>query len=161
PRGVVAEPPRLPDWLVAEVAGWPQDAFGAHQTRRLRRDASVIAPVAILPSGDIVGWGQAGEAQFDADDIVAIERIDDSLGQLGVRGGNLAGEGGVLDDQLFVHLDRAPVALLVQIGEDERRQSLPAGATLGRLLDSLLDERLDVQALVGRPGEHDPGVAAK
>jgi len=73
----VAEPPRLPDWLVAEVAGWPQDAFGAHQTRLLLRDGTVIEPVAILPSGDIVGWGQAGEAQFDADDIVAIERIDE------------------------------------------------------------------------------------
>jgi len=73
----VSEPPRLPDWLVAEVAGWPQDAFGAHQTRLLLRDGTVIAPVAILPSGDIVGWGQAGEAQFDADDIVAIERIDE------------------------------------------------------------------------------------
>jgi hypothetical protein len=73
----VSDPPRLPDWLVAEVAGWPQDAFGAHQTRLLLRDGTVIAPVAILPSGDIVGWGQAGEAQFDADDIVAIERIDE------------------------------------------------------------------------------------
>jgi hypothetical protein len=73
----VAEPPRLPDWLRVEVAGWPQDAFGAHQTRLLLRDGTVIAPVAILPSGDIVGWGQAGEAEFDADDIVAIERIDD------------------------------------------------------------------------------------
>lgn len=73
----MAEPPRLPDWLVAEVAGWPQDAFGAHQTRLLLRDGTVIEPVAILPSGDIVGWGQAGEAQFDADDIVAIERIDE------------------------------------------------------------------------------------
>jgi hypothetical protein len=73
----VSEPPRLPDWLVAEVAGWPQDAFGAHQTRLLLRDGTVIAPVAILPSGDIVGWGEAGEAQFDADDIVAIERIDE------------------------------------------------------------------------------------
>ena len=73
----MSEPPRLPDWLVAEVAGWPQDAFGAHQTRLLLRDGTVIAPVAILPSGDIVGWGQAGEAQFDADDIVAIERIDE------------------------------------------------------------------------------------
>jgi hypothetical protein len=73
----VAEPPRLPDWLRAEVTGWPQDAFGAHQTRLLLRDGTVIAPVAILPSGDIVGWGQAGEAQFDADDIVAIERIDE------------------------------------------------------------------------------------
>jgi hypothetical protein len=59
------------------VAGWPQDAFGAHQTRLLLRDGTVIAPVAILPSGDIVGWGQAGEARFDADDIVAIERIDE------------------------------------------------------------------------------------
>ena len=73
----MAEPPRLPDWLVAEVAGWPQDAFGAHQTRLLLRVGTVIAPVAILPSGDIVGWGQAGEAEFDADDIVAIEKIDE------------------------------------------------------------------------------------
>jgi len=73
----VADPPRLPDWLVAEVAGWPQDAFGAHQTRLLLRDGTVVAPVAILPSGDIVGWGRAGEARFDADDIVAIERIDE------------------------------------------------------------------------------------
>jgi hypothetical protein len=73
----VSGPPRLPDWLVAEVAEWPQDAFGAHQTRLLLRDGTVVAPVAILPSGDIVGWGQAGEAEFDADDIVAIERIDE------------------------------------------------------------------------------------
>jgi hypothetical protein len=73
----MSEPPRLPDWLRAEVAEWPQDAFGAHQTRLLLRDGIVIAPVAILPSGDIVGWGEAGEVDFDADDIVAIERIDD------------------------------------------------------------------------------------
>lgn len=73
----MAEPPRLPDWLVAEVAEWPQDAFGAQQARLLLRDGTVIAPVAILPSGDIVGWGGAGKVEFDADDIVAIERIDD------------------------------------------------------------------------------------
>jgi hypothetical protein len=73
----VPQPPRLPDWLRAEVADWPQDAFGAHQARLLLRDGTVIAPVAILPSGDIVGWGAAGEAEFDEDDIVAIERVDD------------------------------------------------------------------------------------
>ena len=73
----MTEPPRLPDWLVAEVAEWPQDAWGAHQARLLLRDGSVIAPVAILPSGDIVGWGSAGEVDFDAEDIVAIERIDE------------------------------------------------------------------------------------
>ena len=73
----MSEPPRLPDWLRAEVAEWPQDAFGAHQARLLLRDGTVIAPVAILPSGDIVGWGQAGEVEFEDDDIVAIERIDD------------------------------------------------------------------------------------
>ena len=50
------EPPRLPDWLAAEVAAWPQDAWGVHQTRVLLRDGSVIEPVAVLPSGDIVGW---------------------------------------------------------------------------------------------------------
>ena len=73
----MSEPPRLPDWLAAEVASWPQDAFGAHQARLLLRDGSVIAPVAILPSGDVVGWAAAGEVDFEADDIVAIERIDD------------------------------------------------------------------------------------
>lgn len=73
----MTEPPRPPDWLVAEVAEWPQDAWGVHQARLLLRDGSVIAPVAILPSGDIVGWGSAGEVDFDAEDIVAIERIDE------------------------------------------------------------------------------------
>jgi hypothetical protein len=73
----VRESPRLPEWLRAEVAGWPQDAFGAHQARLLLRNGTVIAPVAILPSGDIVGWGEAGEVDFNGDDIVAIERIDE------------------------------------------------------------------------------------
>jgi len=36
----------------------------------------VIAPVAVLPSGDLAGWGDAGEADFEPDDIVAIERAD-------------------------------------------------------------------------------------
>ena len=36
----------------------------------------LLAPVAVMPSGDIVGWGTAGAAEFDPDDIVAIERID-------------------------------------------------------------------------------------
>jgi hypothetical protein len=74
---VGGEPPRLPEWLRAEVAEWPQDAFGAQQARLLLRDGTVIAPVAILPSGDIVGWGEAGEVEFDAEDIVAIEPIDE------------------------------------------------------------------------------------
>jgi len=73
----VVEPPRLPDWLVEEVSRWPQDAWGAHQVRLLLRDGSVIAPVAILPGGDIVGWASAGQVDFAADDIVAIERIDE------------------------------------------------------------------------------------
>ena len=72
----MAEPPRLPDWLMAEVADWPQDAFGACQARLLLRDGTVIAPVAILPSGDVVGWGEAGEVEFAEDDIVAVERVD-------------------------------------------------------------------------------------
>jgi hypothetical protein len=59
------------------VAEWPQDAFGAHQARLLLRDGTVIAPVAIMPSGDIVGWGQAGDVEFAENDIVAIERIDE------------------------------------------------------------------------------------
>ena len=73
----MADPPRLPDWLRAEVAEWPQDAFGVHQARLLLREGTVIAPVAILPSGDIVGWGEAGEVECEGDDIVAIERIDE------------------------------------------------------------------------------------
>lgn len=71
------DPPRLPDWLLSEVASWPQDAWGVHQARLLLRNGTVVAPVAILPSGDIVGWGEAGEASFGADDIVAIERADE------------------------------------------------------------------------------------
>jgi hypothetical protein len=66
-------PPRLPEWLAAEVASWPQDSWGVHHARLLLRDGSVIEPVAILPSGDIVGWADAGEIPFAADDIVAIE----------------------------------------------------------------------------------------
>ena len=78
PPGVrVDEPTRLPDWVTTEVASWPQDAWGAHQTRLLLRDGRVIEPVAVLPSGDVVGWGQAGEEDFAAEDIVAIERIDE------------------------------------------------------------------------------------
>ena len=72
----MSEPPRLPDWLFAEVAEWPEDAWGVHQARLLLRDGSLIEPVAILPSGDTVGWAEAGETTFDAEDIVAIERID-------------------------------------------------------------------------------------
>jgi hypothetical protein len=37
----------------------------------------VIEPVAVLPSGDVVGWGEAGAVDFAAEDIVAIERIDE------------------------------------------------------------------------------------
>jgi hypothetical protein len=62
---------------MAEVADWPQDAFGAYQARLLLRDGTVIAPVAILPSGDVVGWGDAGEVEFEQDDIVAVERVDE------------------------------------------------------------------------------------
>ena len=69
-------PSRLPEWLLDEVAAWPQDAWGVHQARLLLRDGRVVAPVAILPSGDIVGWAGAGEVSLHADDIVAIERID-------------------------------------------------------------------------------------
>jgi hypothetical protein len=37
----------------------------------------VIAPVAILPSGDLAGWGDAGEVALELDEIVAIERADE------------------------------------------------------------------------------------
>jgi hypothetical protein len=69
--------PRLPDWLLEEVNAWPADAWGVHHARLLLRDGRVVAPVAILPSGDIAGWGEAGEASLDLDDIVAVERADE------------------------------------------------------------------------------------
>lgn len=72
----MSEPQRIPDWALDEVAAWPQDAWGVYQARLLLRDGRVIAPVAILPSGDIVGWGGAGPVPFEADDIVAIEQAD-------------------------------------------------------------------------------------
>jgi hypothetical protein len=76
PDGVPGHPVRLPQWALAEIASWPQDAWGVHQARLLLRDGRVIAPVAILPSGDIVGWAEAGEEPLEADEIVAIERVD-------------------------------------------------------------------------------------
>lgn len=71
------EPPRLPEWLIEEVESWPQDAWGVHHARLLLRDGRVIAPVAILGGGELVGWAEAGEAPFDAEDIVAIEPADE------------------------------------------------------------------------------------
>jgi len=76
-EGPVVIPERLPDWVLSEIAAWPQDAFGVQHTRLLLRDGTVLAPVAVLPSGDIVGWGSAGATDFDPADIVAIERIDE------------------------------------------------------------------------------------
>jgi hypothetical protein len=66
----------LPDWVLEEVAGWPEDAWGLHHARLLLRDGRVVAPVAILPSGDVAAWGEGAEPEFDADEIVAIERVD-------------------------------------------------------------------------------------
>ena len=68
--------PRLPDWVLEEVAAWPQDAWGVQHARLLLRDGRVIAPVAILPSGDVVAWGQGSPGELEPDDIVAIERAD-------------------------------------------------------------------------------------
>jgi hypothetical protein len=69
--------PRLPDWVLEEVAGWPQDAWGVHHARLLLRDGRVIAPVAILPSGDVAAWGQVAPGDLEPDEIVAIERVDE------------------------------------------------------------------------------------
>lgn len=73
----MSEPPRLPEWLVTEVMAWPEDAWGARHARLLLRDGRVVAPVAILPDGYIAGWGEAGEVELDADEIVAVERVDE------------------------------------------------------------------------------------
>lgn len=67
---------RLPDWVLAEVASWPLDAWGVHHARLLLRDGRVVEPVAILPGGDLAGWAGAGEIPFEPEDIVAIERTD-------------------------------------------------------------------------------------
>lgn len=74
---MAADPTRLPDWLAAEVSSWPEDAWGVHHARVLLRDGRVVEPVAIMPSGDLVGWADAGQQPFSADDIVAIEPADD------------------------------------------------------------------------------------
>ena len=37
----MSDPPRLPDWALAEVAGWPLDAWGVAQARLLLRDGTV------------------------------------------------------------------------------------------------------------------------
>ena len=68
--------PRLPDWVLEEVAGWPQDAWGVHHARLLLRDGRVVAPVAILPSGDVAAWGELSPDELEPEDIVAIERVD-------------------------------------------------------------------------------------
>jgi hypothetical protein len=68
--------PRLPDWVLEEVATWPQDAWGVHHARLLLRDGRVIAPVAILPSGDVAAWGEGSPGELEPADIVAIERAD-------------------------------------------------------------------------------------
>ena len=70
-------PERLPEHILDEMAAWPQDAFGVQHTRLLLRDGQVLEPVAVMPSGDIVGWGSAGSVEFEPEDIVAIERIDE------------------------------------------------------------------------------------
>jgi hypothetical protein len=72
----VGEPTELPDWVRAEVAEWPLDAWGVHHARLLLRDGTVLEPVAVLPSGELAGWGGAGAVEFEADDVVAIERLD-------------------------------------------------------------------------------------
>ena len=54
------EPARLPDWLAAEVASWPQDAWGAHQTRLLLRDGRYY--------GDELGLGDVAVAPGAARD---------------------------------------------------------------------------------------------
>ena len=66
----------------------------------------------------------------------------------------------VLDEPL-VELDRPPVALLVEVREDEGRERLAANAALVGLREPFLDQRLHVEALVRRAGEDDPRMAAQ
>ncbi len=73
----MSEPPQLPPWLLEEAEAWPADAWGVRHARLLLRDGRVLAPVAILGGGELAGWGEAGDAPFRAEDIVAIEPADE------------------------------------------------------------------------------------
>ena len=76
------------------------------------------------------------------------------------RGGDLAGEPRVADDQVAVRRERAPAALAVQVGEDERRHALAVHALGRRCRERLLDQRLDVvEALVRRAAEQQAAAA--
>ena len=72
----MSEPQRIPDWALAEVAAWPQDAWGVYQARLLLRDRKRDRARRDYPERRHRGWGDAGPVPFDAEDIVAIEHAD-------------------------------------------------------------------------------------
>ena len=77
-----------------------------------------------------------------------------------VRGGDLAREARVRDDQVTVRGERPAARLAVQVREHERRHRLAVHALRVGRRERLLDQRLDVvEALVGRPAEQQPSAA--
>ena len=57
----MSDPPRLPDWALAEVAGWPLDAWGVAQARLLLRDGTVLLPWRSCRAA--TSWGGEGPAR--------------------------------------------------------------------------------------------------
>src|SRR5438876_2990888 len=74
-------------------------------------------------------------------------------------GGDLGGQAGVRDDQLAVDLERAAAAALVEEGEHEGRHGLAGDVLLGGCGEAVLDQRLDVHAILGRIAEEQTGAA--
>ena len=133
-------------------------------------------------------WATLGEFDFinvvEAPDKATIARVSVSLGARGStkiqtlpalpidefltsieslasrqRQRDVRGELGVRRDQRAVRGERAPAAALVQEREDERRDRLARDAAPRELPYRLLDERLDVEALVGWAREEQTATA--
>ena len=73
----------------------------------------------------------------------------------GVCGGDLAGEAGIGDDEIAVDAARLATGMLVQVREDERGDGLTGHALARGSSHRLLDQRGDIEALVGRPADED------
>ena len=78
-----------------------------------------------------------------------------------MRDRDLGGEPGVRGDQLPVDGERATLAPLVQPREHERRHAARGDPLPLRLGDGLLDQLLDLEALVGRAAEQESRAAER
>src|SRR5712691_3063042 len=73
-----------------------------------------------------------------------------------VRHGNFRGQLRIRRDELPVRAQRRAAAALVQLRQDERRHLLPADSARVRVAQRVLDQRLDIEALVGWTGDEQP-----